>query len=234
MNCRGFIALIFVSLNFNQPILAQFTLLNVGHATNFPNGFASGITVSGNYLYLANSGDGLRIFDISDPANPVSIGQTNVGGGPTRVVVSNNRAYTDASGLKIYDVSIPTNPGYLGGTNSFAFLHAVSGNHAFSVGDYAGLQIYDVSNPTTPFSVGSTNIGPYSYDVAVAGNYAYLAGSFSNATMPMVIYDISNPARPALAGRLTNSNTFIHSVAMAGNYFVRGCPEQCHLSPSRL
>ena len=224
MHVRWVIALVFVSLSFSRPVRAQFTLVNVGHATNYPNGFAYGISVVGNYAYLANgSGDGLRIFVVSDPAKPVSIGQTNVTGDLTRVIVSNNRAYVDASGLKIYDVSDPANPSFLGGgTNSDVFLHAVSGNHAFLVSDYGGLRIYDVSNPTAPFSIGYTNIGPYSYDVAIAGNYAYLAGSFSNVSMPMVIYDISNPAQPALVGRLTNNNTFIHSVAIAGNYLYAG------------
>ena len=140
MHVRWVIALVFVSLSFSRPVRAQFTLVNVGHATNYPNGFAYGISVVGNYAYLANgSGDGLRIFDVSDPAKPVSIGQTNVTGDLTRVIVSNNRAYVDASGLKIYDVSDPANPSFLGGgTNSDVFLHAVSGNHAFLVSDYGG------------------------------------------------------------------------------------------------
>jgi len=33
-----------------------------------------GVAVSGNYAFLANYSDGLRIYGISNPTNPISVG----------------------------------------------------------------------------------------------------------------------------------------------------------------
>jgi hypothetical protein len=41
------------------------------------------VTVTGNYAYVAIWGDGLRVVDVSDPANPteVGLGPANAGCG---------------------------------------------------------------------------------------------------------------------------------------------------------
>ena len=50
-----------ITVSSPKPGLAQITPINIGHANN--GGAASGVVVSGNYLYLANGNDGLRIYD---------------------------------------------------------------------------------------------------------------------------------------------------------------------------
>ena len=38
-------------------------------------GGAIRVAVSGGYAYVANYSDGLRIYNVSNPSNPVSVGQ---------------------------------------------------------------------------------------------------------------------------------------------------------------
>src|ERR1700722_13734326 len=93
----------------SEAVFAPFTLINVGRTND--GGFAEGITVSGNYVYLANDTDGLRVYDVSNPANPINVCHTNDGSSAIDVVVSNGYLYLANydDGLRIYDNSVPTN-----------------------------------------------------------------------------------------------------------------------------
>ncbi len=70
--------------------------------------------VEGDYLYLANDFDGLRIWDISDPSNAEEVGEFSTL--PTfanGVSVHNNMAYIAADtfyGMLVVDVSNPASP----------------------------------------------------------------------------------------------------------------------------
>ena len=50
-------------------------------------GTAYGLELSGNYAYLALNGFGLRVFDISNPADPVEVGYYETGGKPYNLAV---------------------------------------------------------------------------------------------------------------------------------------------------
>jgi hypothetical protein len=70
-------------------------------------GNADGVFVCTNYAYLANDSDGLRIYDVSTPTNPVPAGyaaDTNNGGIAFQVAVSHAYAYMANynDGLRIY------------------------------------------------------------------------------------------------------------------------------------
>jgi hypothetical protein len=140
--------------------------------TNIYRGFAMAIAVAGNYAYIANGGDGLRIYNVSNPTNPVTVGHAAISNIPgaysVGVTVSGNYAYLANSrdGLRIYDVSSPTNPVSLGSTDFLALSPcamsvALAGPYA-CVADYnLGFGIFNTINNTTnggarfPFRTGS-------------------------------------------------------------------------------
>jgi hypothetical protein len=66
------------------------------------------VAVSGNYAYLANYTDGLRVYNIGIPTNPVNIGNTNNGGVAYGVTVSGNYAYlaNQFDGLRVYVLGV--------------------------------------------------------------------------------------------------------------------------------
>ena len=87
-----------------------------------------GMTVSGDYVYIADCQSGLQIIDVSDPSNPRRVGEYVINGRcATQVAVVGQHAYvTDHSyvfgtvgspGLHALDVSDPANPRRVGGIN---------------------------------------------------------------------------------------------------------------------
>jgi len=79
------------------------------------------VAVAGNYCYLANDGDGLRIYDISTPANaiPVWHANTNYGGHARGLAIAGNYLYLANlnDGLRVYNISNPANPVSVAHTN---------------------------------------------------------------------------------------------------------------------
>ncbi len=199
------------------PAPAQFTLVNVGHSTTNYGGTATSIVLSGNYVYLRNGGDGLRVYDISNPANPTNIGYGGAPSGPCPaggycLALSGNYAYmgNDCDGLRIFDISTPTNILNLGNPiGPYITGAASSGNHVYLSGT-GGLRIYDASNPTNLVLVGQTNGGGA---LALSGDYAYMASGNSG----LRIYNISNPTNPAFLSQI-NSGLSAKGVAVSGNY----------------
>jgi hypothetical protein len=171
------LALVFILLWFGgaQFARAQFDFVTIGHTNNSPtsmNAWATTVALSGNYAYLANHSDGLRIYDVSDPANPRNVGHISAGGYADGVVVIGNHAYLSGNGLglKVYNISDPANPINVGHTNivtdSFAGIAGVS-NYVCLAYNYAGLYVCDISNPTNPVVVAHTNNNlPYTYGLS--------------------------------------------------------------------
>src|SRR5581483_1748838 len=102
--------------------------------------------------FLANQGDGLRIYDVSDPVNPNNIGylsDTNIANGfANGVVTAGNYAYVAnaSAGLLICNVANPTNPIIASSINNGGFANgvAVSGNFVYLANGPDGLRIYNV------------------------------------------------------------------------------------------
>jgi hypothetical protein len=158
------------------------------------------VAINGDLAYFADGEGGLRIFDVSAPANPSEVGAIVTEGVPVSVAVSGNYAYVTAvfGGLRIFDVSNPASPTEVGFyANCCARSVDVSGNFAFVAGVAAGLRIIDVSNPAAPTEVSFFQPQRVSaWDVRVSGNYAYLA----DRTSGLRIFDVSNPANPTQVG----------------------------------
>ena len=213
------------SANLTGPLTVQASgfsgIQNIGQTNN--GNAAAGVAVSGNYAYLANSTDGLRVYNVSNPASPLHVSHINNGGQAIGVAVSGSYAYLAnyTDGLRIYNVSTPSNPINVGQTNNAANGGNargvwIAGNYAYLANGPDGLRIYNVSNPATPINVGHTNNIGYALGVTVAGNYAYLA----NKDDGLRIYDVSNPANPVNVGHTNNNANAGNArhVAVSGNY----------------
>ncbi|MCK9566182.1 MAG: hypothetical protein M0Q43_09055, partial [Methanothrix sp.] len=101
-------------------ILLAFLLLASGQAAlikvgtyDMPDSVSAvGVAVSGGYAYVANTGLGLQIIDVSNPSNPTLAGSCDTPGSAIGVAVSGSYAYVADydKGLQIIDVSDPSNP----------------------------------------------------------------------------------------------------------------------------
>lgn len=161
----------------------------------------SGVFYDNGYLYVTCGSEGLRIYevpaDLADMANVTPVSYPVVENGQRvsvkDVCVQDDYAYLAYfwltpdgydSGLHIVDVSDPTNPVFVGDgqlSSSFAEIKKAQsivvsddGNYVYIADMFNGLGVFDVSDPANP------EIEAYSYmasalDVAVSGDYAYLA-----------------------------------------------------------
>jgi len=209
-------------------------------------GDALNLAVSGNYAYIADNYQGLRVVDISNPSLPVEV--TTVmpntsAGSTTDVVIANQRAYVAESydhGLHILDISDPTNPVTLGRYADRA-VHgvAVAGNYAYLActgTPTGGLSVVNISNPATPQEISFYEAEVYSSWVQVQGNYVYLStqeqiGSLSPRNAYVHIVNIANPAAPKQAGlfflpyedsTFTSSRAYPFALTANRVYFAAG------------
>ncbi len=188
-----------------------------------------GVAVAGDYAYVI-AGD-LYIFNLANPALPVEVGYYDmpsqaygVAAAGKYVYVTEWESYGFGAGsgdMHILDVSnaaAPTKVGQFDGAWAAPGL-AVAGNYAYVIVK-SGLSIVNISDPAAPSQIGFFD-SPSSYDVTVAGNYAYLTAGSTGTGDPLQIIDISAPNNPTQAGF---ANGFSAArVAISGKYaFLTG------------
>lgn len=185
------------------------------------------LQVVGNYAYVADGSGGLQIINISNPNSPTLIQAVSVNDA-RGVAVAGSYAYIASAWgtLQIFDISNPAAPiarGSASVTNQawdvvvvgqYAYVTYGSGVQQVPASSKSGLQIFNISNPNNPTKVGEyKTLGNNSYNVAVVGNYAYIA----DGTSGLQIVNISNPANPTLVGSY-DTEDFAHGIAVADNY----------------
>lgn len=216
-----------VSVQGNYAYVAADRIFSIIDITNPSNpqqisflsipGNAYGVYVAGNYAYVANGNDGLRIIDITNPAVPYEVGNYQTSGQVYDVYVINNYAYVadGTGGLRIIDItnpSVPTEAGFYD-TGVYANGVHVSGNYAYIVDLYFGLRIIDITNLSSLSEVGLCVTSGHKLDVYVTGNYAYVADGIDG----LKIIDITNPASPSEVG-ICDTPGFALGVHIEGNY----------------
>ena len=214
------------------------TLLGSCKNTEYAYGdYAYGVSVSGNYAYVADWYNGLVIFDVSNPSSPTLVkSYKNVL--PTSVSVIGNYAYVaNGTGIYIVDIENPSSAILIGSYKTAGEANdvSVSGKYAY-VADGTGIDIVDVSNPSSPNLVGSYKTAGEANDVSVSGKYAYVADGtgidivdVSNPSSPILIgsyfpvltydYDFVAPGRPVkVPGQAIEVSVFSNYVYILGNY----------------
>jgi hypothetical protein len=189
---------------------------------------AEDVAMTGHYALVADDERGLRILDVSAPGAPVEEGAYDVPSAAWSVAVSGTLAYVgdyymvpgSAGGaLRIVDVSDPANPAQAG----FAELSgrgsgvALSVGYAYLSGEKAGLLVADITDPFSPTEVISYPTTKLAHDVAVMGDYAYLADSWD-----LYLFDISDPLSPTLVSTWPTPGDSLNNVVVAGNYAYVG------------
>lgn len=199
------------------------------------------VFVSGNYAYVVRAGGipDFAIINISNPAAPSLTGSLTLNGIPSNIFVSGNYAYVssddNAQELQIINITNPAAPSLAGTYDAVANNNAntvfVSGNYAYlgrtNTGTEQDFLIVNISNPALPTLTGTLNTGATSFEIIVAGNYAYIASSAD--TQELKIVNISNPATPSVVGGYNaSSNTNAIAVAVDGNFAYIGQGSNFH------
>jgi len=186
-------------------------------------GESNAVVVQGNHAYVS-IGPRLVVLDISNPALPTPIGQTEVlPDRVTDVALVGSYAYaTDySSRLWVIDISDPTNPIKMESVHTPGIGKdvAVEGGFAYIAcdGGEVSLQVVDVSDPTSPTEVGfveKQETGGNIEAVAIADDYAYV---FDSLTAGLQVVDVSNPTNPTEVGYYQGLGGGF-DVTVVGNY----------------
>jgi DNA-binding beta-propeller fold protein YncE len=174
---------------------------------------AQDIVLRGNLAYIAAGAGGLRIYDVTNPSEPVLRWTVNSASGwnifAKGVAVSSNgaRAYLAAGAIDgvgrilVLNISDPSRvplvvadvPTSQGGSASDVALDAA--NEFAYVADYGGgVQVFSLANPSNPVRVGAGyDTGDLATRLTVAGNLVLVA-TWSQQSARLVILDAGDPA----------------------------------------
>lgn len=156
---------------------------------------ASGLAFDSPYLYMASYDGKFRVFDMSIPAQPELVGETDGLGNPWEIVVVQERAYVadNSVGIITMDISNPYSPRHVsavparGGVQDL--VHA--NEHLYAAIGSAGIEIFSLSQPDTPASMSTLSLGGAIISVSVSGNHLWTTDQQS-----VSVTDISNPEAP--------------------------------------
>jgi hypothetical protein len=176
---------------------------------------AHDISISGDLACLAANTEGIKIFNVSNPLEPNSLGNYTTPGTAWSVALSAGVAYvTDSVGLHCINITNPTNPTLLGSYNTPDSAERVKiiGDIAYVVTLYSGLFCINVSNPSNPTYLGNYTSPIYSYGVDVVGNIAYVLCRDAG----LYCVNISNPTNPTFIGSYATTS-WAWTVKVYGN-----------------
>ncbi|MBT7618679.1 MAG: DUF1573 domain-containing protein, partial [Calditrichaeota bacterium] len=155
-----------------------------------------GSVIVGDILYLEARSSGLRIIDVSDPANPQTISVfDDIAGTAFNIFIADDVAYVaDYNGVKIIDVSDPVHPYTTGEfvTPGSAICVFVEDGLAYVADKESGLHIVDVNDPGNPIFLSSFDTDDWANYVVVRDDIVFLTDRRNG----LRIIDVSNPEEP--------------------------------------
>jgi hypothetical protein len=202
----------------------------------FSDSGAQDVTAVGHYVYIADGRQGLKVLDISAPAEPEWIGSLAGMNWAQRVVAAGNYVYIvdRDQGLRIVDVSNPAMPVEVGfyktlptGTGV-----AIAGDYAYMsispMGNvsYGYLEAIDISDPATPTQAGIYKTPAKATDVAISDEVAYVSyqgpmneAGFYTAEGGLIALDITDPTQLKRDGMLNDlGHMALANVVIAGQH----------------
>jgi hypothetical protein len=216
------ITLAFIMLAFGFSAVAyaqQFTLLG-SYDLAWP---ATEVIVEGDYAYLPDGDSGLIVLDVSDPENPLLVGQGPPETRVEHIALSGNYIYgsrdfyhplPDSTQFKIIDVSDPASPFVVG---EFILIGRIKdidtlGSYVYALNNYGNeMNIIDVSDPHNPHLASSFDpIGLVS-KLQITGSTAYII----TMTHGLRIIDLTDPLNPAQIG-------YCYTPGISYDLFVKG------------
>lgn len=166
------------------------------------------LELSGSTLYVSNRTH-LHTFDVSDPSQPIHLGDHRARTEYERVLVDGDLIYAAGfyDGLVVIDNSDPANLEILTTVNIDRFaIWAVEkyGDYLFVAGEGSGIYTLDISDPINPTIINRLELPSEAdpkpkdqppFELKVHGGFLYVADGYSG----LQIVDISDPANPFLA-----------------------------------
>jgi uncharacterized lipoprotein NlpE involved in copper resistance len=185
-------------------------------------GALKGLSVQGNYAFVAQGTSGFKILDVYDPTNIREVSSLTTVDAYDVLVDGARALLADGSGgLKIIDISNSTSPAVVGvcappsclPLGSSAKTVATQGRTAFAGLDTNSICVIDISDEANPAQLNTITTAGIPQDIEIAGNYLYTA----EGTGGIEVFYIANPNFPIKAGALAVPNNSATGIAISGN-----------------
>ncbi len=175
-----------------------------------------------NYLYVANESYGLTIIDVTNPYVPVVKTSLPTPGQVYDVAIKGNYAYLAdySNGMVIVDIQNKETPVIKGTLNSFTgYIYGIAADSYYAyLAEYGytdtvkGFHIISTITKTSPTLKSSITTSKSAYDIAINGNFAYLA----DGTGGLAVIDITSKTNPSLKGSLNTDSSSARSITIDG------------------
>ncbi|OHD20896.1 MAG: hypothetical protein A2Y38_06540 [Spirochaetes bacterium GWB1_59_5] len=190
-----------------------------------------GISFAGPYAYVAAGYSGLRILDITDPANVTEVGSAATALEAGKVVLAGSYAFVTERGttsgqdfgwgnVEIFDVSDPATPVRVSSFDSGSSTLsgnvndiAISGDYAYILVTYSGLEVYDISDPANPALI-ETSVLPFSSERISLRDRCAIISDWGGG---LLIVDIGDPYNVALVKSIAESSGRVDDFTMSGS-----------------
>lgn len=157
------------------------------------------VEVSGNNVFIADDGQGMRIIDISNPIFPEEKVHFDTDGSGNAVSVNDDFAYIADGyyGLRIIDISNLSQPKEVGYYDTIwdAYDVVVRENFAYLIVRPGGLRTIDISDKSNPVLVHSLETGGWGHDLKLNNTNIFMADGDT-----LRIIDISSSSNPKQIG----------------------------------
>lgn len=167
-----------------------------------PTEAALDVEVADHIAYVADYRQGLKIYDVADPENPVLIGTYDTFGAWDVELAGETVALALGSrGVAFVSVIDPTEPSLLFeiDTPDFTVDVELAGSRAYVADDETGVLVLDISDLDAPRLVGRFDTAGHVRDIEIAGTTLYAADKDGG----LVILDVTSDT-PLLLGAFTN------------------------------
>jgi hypothetical protein len=167
------------------------------------------VVVKGNYAYV--TGWGLRVVDISDPANPHVVQSGLVDFPVGNPQLNGNCLYVGGMFLSVFDISVPDDPLLMNCIPCQTGIITVLHDYLYSMA-IDRIEVLDITEPFLPYQIGEYEIMYRSLRIEVADNFAVFcdpAGLFR-------IIDVTDPQDCFELGKCDINYRF-SGFTMAGN-----------------
>ncbi|MDP7022379.1 MAG: T9SS type A sorting domain-containing protein [Candidatus Krumholzibacteria bacterium] len=148
----------------------------------FGNGSSGASAISGDRLYVSD-GVGLKVYDISDPEEPLILYRINSDDDTSGLFIHQNILYLmhGAFDALVYDIqgSGPPVPLPPLGVSGYTRRMTASGDTLYAAIGYGGIKAFDVSDPANITTLGTYNSPGFSWGIHVEDGIAYLAETSS-------------------------------------------------------
>jgi hypothetical protein len=159
---------------------------------------------NGNVVLVASNG--IRAYNLSNPANPVLLSTYGdlSGSGAGAIFYQSNYVYDFAANECIVNYANPAQPSTIASAIPSGLVNSViSGVHlqngrAYLASGNAGLQVVNVTTPSTPVLAATIQTFGTANDVKISNGIAYVAAQSDG----LMCISVSSPTAPVIQGRL--------------------------------